>query len=69
MEFTRGTAVDISRTARKPSINHALCAFIENKRYRTNQAAAADMVNRNGRPVYQTDQVFVVYSPRAGSIG
>jgi hypothetical protein len=55
--------------ARKPSINHALCAFIENKRYRTNPAAAADMVNQNGRYVYQTDQVFVVYSPRAGSVG
>jgi hypothetical protein len=54
---------------RKPAINHVACAFIENKRYRTNQAATADMVNRNGGSVYQTDQVFVVYSPRAGRVG
>jgi hypothetical protein len=52
-----------------PAVNQEARAFIENKRYRTNQGATADMVNRNGRSVYQTDQVFVVYSPRAGGVG
>jgi hypothetical protein len=52
-----------------PAINHVASAFIENKRYPTNQLATSGMVNRNGASVYQTDQVFVVYSPRAGSVG
>jgi hypothetical protein len=30
-----------------PTINHAACAFIENKRYRANQRAADDVVNQN----------------------
>ena len=54
---------------RTPAINHEASAFIENKRYRGNSRSRGDMVNRNGRSVYQTDQVFVVYSPRAGSVG
>jgi hypothetical protein len=53
---------------RTPSINHAAPAFIENKRYRTNPRATGDMVNRNADFVYQTDQVFVVYSPRAEAL-
>jgi hypothetical protein len=55
--------------ARSPAINHAAAAFIENKRYRTNPHAETGMVNRNGPSVYQTDQVFVVYSPRTGGVG
>jgi hypothetical protein len=61
--------VDACVAARSPAINHETCAFIENKRYPTNPRAKAGMVNRNGRSVYQTDQVFVVYSPRPRSLG
>src|SRR6478752_1119081 len=45
-----------------PAINHVLSAFIENKRYRTNQGATAGMVNRNGSSVYRTDQTKPVQS-------
>src|ERR1700761_2068801 len=62
--FTPGTVMNAGRAYRKPAINHEACAFIENKRYRPNPARAGGMVNRNGGLVYQTDQVFVVYSPR-----
>jgi hypothetical protein len=31
-----------------PTINHEGAAFTQNKRYRTNQRAIAEMVNRNG---------------------
>jgi hypothetical protein len=67
--FTRGTPAMNTAGCLTPAVNHDACAFIENKRYRRNQPATADMVNRNGRFVYQTDQVFVVYSPRAGGLG
>jgi len=44
-----------------PTINHAACAFIENKRYRANQRAVDDVVNQNGRRVYQTDAILILY--------
>jgi hypothetical protein len=56
-------------STRKPAVNHEACAFIENKRYRINPRSGRGMVNRNADSVYQTDQVFVVYSPRAGGVG
>jgi hypothetical protein len=59
----------MTRPRPSPAINHAAAAFIENKRYLINQAAETGMVNRNGPSVYQTNQVFVVYSPRAGGVG
>src|SRR6185437_7322797 len=65
--FTRGTVGKAWRRGRIPAINHDASAFIENKRYRTNEPHPDDMVNRNGGFVYQTEQVFVVYSPRAGA--
>jgi hypothetical protein len=34
-------------------------AFTQNKRYRPNQRALDDVVNRNGVSVYQTDQVLI----------
>jgi hypothetical protein len=55
----------MAKRPRIPTINHAVCAFIENKRYRAKAHRPRDVVNQNGPSVYQTDQVFVVYSPRA----
>ncbi|MGO8910048.1 MAG: hypothetical protein ACLQDM_12130, partial [Bradyrhizobium sp.] len=45
---------------RIPTINHALSAFIENKRYRKKARAFDDVVNRNVVSVYQTDAVVVL---------
>jgi hypothetical protein len=42
-----------------PTINHAACPFIENKRYRTKPRPTPDVVNRNDDSVYQTDQVLI----------
>jgi hypothetical protein len=42
-----------------PTINHERVAFTQNKRYRPNQRAIAEMVNRNAVSVYQTDQVLI----------
>jgi hypothetical protein len=44
-----------------PGINHAGLTFIQNKRYRTNQRAIGDVVNRNAVSVYQTDVVLTLY--------
>lgn len=38
-------------------INHARAAFIENKRYRKEQPACDDVVNRKRAFVYQTDAI------------
>src|SRR5271168_2920536 len=43
-----------------PTINHARPAFTENKRCRTKPRAIADVVNRNGVSVYQTDAVLIL---------
>ena len=40
-------------------INDQRVAFTQNKRYRPNQRAVAEMVNRNADSVYQTDQVLI----------
>jgi lipoprotein-anchoring transpeptidase ErfK/SrfK len=45
---------------RIPTINHALPAFIENKRYRTKPRAIDDVVNRNAVSVYQTEAVLIL---------
>src|ERR1700744_5354412 len=55
------------RCRRTPAVNHEPCAFIENKRCQAIPRRIVNVVNRNGGSVYQTDQVFVVYSPRAGA--
>src|ERR1700750_1832390 len=65
MGFTPGTLAMHIASRRKPAVNHEAGAFIENKRYWTNQRPMHDVVNRNGVSVYQTKRVFVVYSPRA----
>jgi hypothetical protein len=44
-----------------PTINHVRAAFTQNKRYRTNQRAIGDVVNRNAVSVYQTDAVLILY--------
>jgi hypothetical protein len=44
-----------------PTINHVRTAFTQNKRYRTNQRATRDVVNRNAVSVYQTDVVLTLY--------
>jgi hypothetical protein len=44
-----------------PTINHVHAAFTQNKRYRTNQHAIDDVVNRNAASVYQTDVVLTLY--------
>jgi hypothetical protein len=44
-----------------PTINHVRAAFTQNKRYRTNQRAIRDVVNRNAVSVYQTEVVLTVY--------
>jgi hypothetical protein len=46
---------------RTPTINHVRPAFIQNKRYRKNQRAIGDVVNRNAVSVYQTDVVLTLY--------
>jgi lipoprotein-anchoring transpeptidase ErfK/SrfK len=43
-----------------PPINHVVCVFIENKRYRKNPQPIDDVVNRNARSVYQTDEVLIL---------
>jgi hypothetical protein len=40
------------------TVNHAACAFIENKRYREEHAAPADVVNPKPGFVYQTDAIL-----------
>jgi hypothetical protein len=40
-------------------VNHAVRAFIQNKRYRTNPPEIGDVVNRNADSVYQTDAVLI----------
>jgi hypothetical protein len=54
-EFTPETLIERDAIRRIPTINHALPAFIENKRYRTKRRAIDDVVNRNAVSVYQTD--------------
>jgi hypothetical protein len=53
--FTPGTVIAPTVCRQTPTINHAACPFIENKRYRTNPRAFGDVVNRNAVSVYQTD--------------
>ncbi|MDH2383810.1 hypothetical protein [Bradyrhizobium sp. CER78] len=48
-------------TAAIPPINHVAAAFTQNKRYRAKPRRIADVVNPNGRSVYQTDAVFIAY--------
>jgi hypothetical protein len=45
---------------RTPTINHAAAVFIENKRYREEQALHADVVNRKRGFVYQTDALLTL---------
>jgi hypothetical protein len=44
-----------------PAINHVAAAFTQNKRCQAKPRCIADVVNRNGRSVYQTDAVFIAY--------
>jgi len=55
VRFTPQRVVAAVCPGRIPTINHEGTAFMQNKRYRTNPRAIADVVNRNRRPVYQTD--------------
>jgi hypothetical protein len=55
VRFTPEGVVAAVRPGRIPTINHQGTAFTQNKRYRINPRAIAEMVNRNGRSVYQTD--------------
>jgi hypothetical protein len=55
VRFTPEGVVAVVCPGRIPTINHEGTAFTQNKRYRTNPPAIAEMVNRNGRSVYQTD--------------
>jgi hypothetical protein len=55
VRFTPEHRVHGKACCRTPAINHERCAFIQNKRYRTNPAAIDDVVNRNAVSVYQTD--------------
>jgi hypothetical protein len=59
VRFTPEHRVQGKVCCRKPAINHARRAFIQNKRYRTNPGAIGDVVNRKAVSVYQTDQVFI----------
>jgi hypothetical protein len=58
-DLTSGSRRNIARwrfaRCRTPPINHEGPAFTQNKRYRTNPGALADVVNRNAASVYQTD--------------
>jgi hypothetical protein len=54
-EFTPEPLIASDAIRRIPTINHACCVFIENKRYRTKPRAIDDVVNRNAVSVYQTD--------------
>jgi hypothetical protein len=58
VRFTRGTLPGCG-VHRTPTINHAVCLFIENKRYRAKPQTIGDVVNRNADSVYQTDQVLI----------
>src|ERR1700690_3592041 len=60
MRFTPRTGYKSAPSARIPTINHALPAFTENKRYRTKPHAIDDVVNRNVDSVYQTDAVLIL---------
>lgn len=52
---TRGESIDESLANRQLTIG---AAFTENKRWRRNPEAIADMVNRNAAFVYQTDALL-----------
>jgi len=64
IEFTRA---NISNRHTR-SVNHGSRAFIENKRYRRNPRAAADVVNQNAASVYQTEALLdlISHGRRAG---
>jgi hypothetical protein len=61
VRFTREHAVTAALQGGTPTINHVRAAFTQNKRYRTNQRATCDVVNRNAVSVYQTDVVLTLY--------
>jgi hypothetical protein len=51
----------MTRSVVKPPVNHAACAFTQNKRYPAKPRAPDDVVNPNPAFVYQTDAVFIAY--------
>jgi hypothetical protein len=51
----------VRATAAIPAINHVAAAFMQNKRCPAKPRGIVEMVNRNGRSVYQTDAVFIAY--------
>ena len=61
VRFTREHAVTAALRDGTPTINHVRPAFTQNKRYRINQRASGDVVNRNAVSVYQTDVVLTLY--------
>jgi hypothetical protein len=60
IEFTPELVVKLRIDCCTPTINHALAAFTENKRYQTKPRAFDDVVNRNDDSVYQTDAVLIL---------
>ena len=61
VRFTAEHVVTALSVRRTPTINHVRPVFTQNKRYRTNQRAIDDVVNRNAGSVYQTDVVLTLY--------
>jgi hypothetical protein len=60
VRFTPEPACEAYCRRRTPTINHALPAFIENKRYPAKPPAIGDVVNRNAVSVYQTEAVLIL---------
>jgi hypothetical protein len=60
MEFTPEPRCETRVEGRIPTINYALPAFTENKRYRIKPRAIGDVVNPNAGSVYQTDAVLIL---------